>query len=206
MRELIDPDEDDGMTPESEMIEADGDCPVFGDPNRKESDEDYLDVHIGGSEQLQAKLRALCKEYRDIFSNTLPAQPARVTPMEFTVDEERWSSRENRQTFRRQSIVKDQEIGLQIEVMLKSKVIARSNATSWSQVLLTPKPGMKWRFCVDFRLLNSCMNPKGWPLPRIPEIIQRIGNQRSTIFGKMDLTSGYWQTPLATSARRLTVE
>ena len=127
-----------------------------------------------------------------------------MTPLEFTIAREDWYSPANRATFRRQSILKDREIGLQIEVMDKAGVITRSDATHWSQVLLTPKQDLKWRFCIDFRKLNDTMRNKGWPLPRIQEVVQRIGAQRSTIFGKMDLTSGYHQMPLADKCKAFT--
>ena len=195
--------EDDGMPPNGETTET------FNYSNETDSakafeNDEYKNVKLSGSEPLKEKMGALVKEFRDIFSTSLPAAPARVTPLSFTIAREQWYSPANRATYRRQSILKDQEIGLQIEVMDQAGVITRSDATHWSQVLLTPKPNLKWRFCIDFRRLNETMRNKGWPLPRIQEVIQRIGAQRSTIFGKMDLTSGYHQTPLSKESRALT--
>ena len=34
-------------------------------------------IHISGNEDLQHRLLTLCKEYKDIFSNELPAAPAK---------------------------------------------------------------------------------------------------------------------------------
>ena len=40
------------------------------------SDVDVLSlIHISGDEDLQRRLRSLCQEYKDIFSNELPAAP-----------------------------------------------------------------------------------------------------------------------------------
>ena len=192
--------EDDG-TDESDMIHDDN--PVTSKINYFDNDE-YLDVKVAGSDDLQKRIKALVKAYRDIFSATIPSEPARVSPLEFGVNTEDWYSSANRATYRRQSVLKDQEIGLQIEIMEENGTITRSNATAWSQVLLTPKSNLKWRFCIDFRQLNATMKNKGWPLPRIQEVLQRIGHQQSTIFGKMDLTSGYHQTPLSANSRSLT--
>ena len=78
------------------------------------------------------------------------------------------------------------------------------HAHAWSQVLLVLKPNGKWRFCIDFRQLNSLIKDKGWPLPRIDEILERVGCQHPKFFGKMDLTNGYHQLPLAMESRKWT--
>ena len=89
--------------------------------------------------------------------------------------------------------------------MLDNNVVRESQtANAWSQVLLTLKPNGKWRFCIDFRQLNKLIQDKGWPLPRINELLERVGQQQPKVFGKVDLTNGYHQMPLAESAKRWT--
>ena len=88
--------------------------------------------------------------------------------------------------------------------MLESGVIIRSDSTQWSQVLLTPKPNMKWRFCIDFRQLNLALRAKGFPLPRIDEMLTRIGRGSNKYFAKFDLSHGYHQMPLAAGSREFT--
>jgi hypothetical protein len=59
---------------------------------------------------------------------------------------------------------------------------------------LVQKPGGKWRFCIDFRPLNSVSaSNAGHPLPLITQLLRRLGNKRLQILAKMDLTSGYHQ-------------
>ena len=36
----------------------------------------------------------------------------------------------------------------------------------------------------------------GWPIPRIAEMIDRIGSNTPNVFAKMDMPSGYHQAPL----------
>ena len=59
-----------------------------------------------------------------------------------------------------------------------------------------------WRFCIDFRGLNACCKGLGWPIPNIRHMLQRLGNKRPKIFGKVDLTAGYHQAPLGKDSRR----
>ena len=56
-----------------------------------------------------------------------------------------------------------------------------TKATLYSQVTLTPKPGGKWRFCIDYRILNECtVNSPRWPLPNIKEMLHRLSERRAT--------------------------
>ena len=92
-----------------------------------------------------------------------------------------------------------------MEVKTKSNVIEPApDAARWGQWVLAPKPNGKWRGCADLANLNKCPELPGWPLPRIPEMLQRIGTQKPKIFGVMDLTSGYHQAPLDESSQILT--
>ena len=50
------------------------------------------------------------------------------------------------------------------------------------------------RFCVDFRKLNSVTKKDCWPLPRICDIVDTMG--QSKIFSTMDLKSAYHQIPV----------
>jgi hypothetical protein len=84
-----------------------------------------------------------------------------------------------------------------IQQALADGVIVESQASRFSQVLLTPKADGSWRFCVDYRLLNSCCESSGWPIPNIKGRLNHIGSKRPKYFAVMDLTSGYHQAPLA---------
>ena len=89
--------------------------------------------------------------------------------------------------------------------MTKHKIVQPSQeARNYSQVLLTPKPNGKWRFCNDYVAVNTCSKSPGWPLPKIQEMLQRIGSHKAKYYTVMDLTSGYHQAPLAESARIFT--
>ena len=78
-----------------------------------------------------------------------------------------------------------------VNEMLEANLISPSESEYWSQALLTKKPNGDWRFCIDFRNLNKASLGHGWPLPKVDEMIQRIGSKKCKYFAKLDLTSGY---------------
>jgi hypothetical protein len=61
-------------------------------------------------------------------------------------------------------------------------------------VVLAQKKGEKWRFCVDYRVLNKLTVPGRYPLPRIDGILDKLGPAR--FFTTLDAQSGYWQIQL----------
>ena len=167
------------------------------DSELPETEPSVLDhIHISGSDYLQSKLKALCLEFKDIFCNDLPSSAAKIPPFKLDVDVPRWRVPKNRTPPRPQSNEKQTEIVKQLEVLMKQGIIRVSQAAHYSQVLMVPKPGGKWRMCVDFRALNDCTLDASWPIPNIAEMLRRIGAQKCKIFGVMDLTQGYHQAPL----------
>ena len=85
--------------------------------------------------------------------------------------------------------------------MVDIGVILRSQAEYYSQVHLTPKANKSWRFCIDYRALNAASQGMGWPIPNIPEMLQRLGAKKPKYFAKIDLTNGYHQAPLSVDSR-----
>jgi hypothetical protein len=71
-------------------------------------------------------------------------------------------------------------------------------------VTLAKKPNGKWRFCIDFRQLNECSGNMGWPLPKIKEVLIRLGATKAKYFGTIDLTAGYHQARLHPNSRKYT--
>ena len=131
---------------------------------------------VEGTPELQESLRALLLDYIDLLQKEVSKKPATVPPMKLNVDEKRWTLfRSNTQRHRMQSIVKDNEIHRQVELMKKLGLIRSSKQTRWSQVHLVPKPNGKWRFCIDYRFPHECTQMKGGVLPRIKAMLHRNG-------------------------------
>ena len=165
---------------------------------------DLPNVHIEGPPSLQEKLMELVREFRDIFDVNPSKEPALLPPMELEVDKGAWQCSRNRTPPRPQTLEKQKEIMRQIEQMKERGIIVESQATEFSQVLLQPKPGNKWRFCIDYRSLNLVSKGAGWPIPVISMLLQRVGSKRAKFFGVMDPTSGYHQMPMSKMAQIFT--
>ena len=66
---------------------------------------------------------------------------------------------------------------------------------------MTKKDG-SLRLCIDYRKLNSCSTRYAFPLPRIEEALEALGQAK--YFSTLDLTSGYWQVEVAEHDRHKT--
>ena len=78
----------------------------------------------------------------------------------------------------------------QIEKMLDAGVIEPAHGEWASPVVLAPKKDGTLRFCVDYRKLNAKTIADAYPLPRMDDCIDSLGD--ATIFSTLDCNSGYW--------------
>ena len=79
--------------------------------------------------------------------------------------------------------------------MEEAGVIRPSKSPYASQMVLVTKKDGSLRICVDYRKLNSCSTRDAFPLPRIEDALEALG--QSKYFSTLDLTSGYWQVEVA---------
>jgi len=89
-----------------------------------------------------------------------------------------------------------------IEDMLAQKVIEPANSEWASPVVFAPKKDGSLRFCVDYRRLNELTPRDAYPIPRMDECLDSLGD--ATVFSTLDANSGYWQIQLDETAKDLT--
>ena len=90
-------------------------------------------------------------------------------------------------------------VELALKEMLDSGIIGPS-ASQWSALMvLVKKKDGTLRLCVDYHRLNSVSQIDAYPMPRVDEMLDRLGKAHFT--STMDLTQGYWQVPVATQDR-----
>lgn len=88
------------------------------------------------------------------------------------------------------------EMETQVQKMLTEGIIQRSCSPYNAPLVLVKKKTedpskLKWRLCVDYRKLNEITVNVASPVPRISEILDRLG--RSVWYSTLDLASGYFQ-------------
>ncbi len=83
----------------------------------------------------------------------------------------------------------------ELEAMLEMGVIEESHSDWASPIVLVPKTDGSVRFCVDYRKVNAVSKFDAYPMPRVDELLDRLGTAR--FYSTLDLTKGYWQIPLS---------
>ncbi len=89
----------------------------------------------------------------------------------------------------------------EVEYMLKYGFAVPSQSPWSSPCLLVPKPDSTYRFCTDYRKVNNITKADSFPLPRMEDCVDRVGNAKYVT--KLDLLKGYWQVPLTPRASEI---
>ena len=146
------------------------------------------------------ELDRLLEEYRDIFCKN-------KTDIGFTTFQEHAielveGAEPHKEAFRRLNPEKRASADQQVEDLLKLGMISPSDSPFASGVVMVKKTDGSYRMCIDFRNLNSVTKKDAFPLPRIDETLDRLGDAK--YFSTLDMGSGFWQVPLVERAKERT--
>ena len=139
---------------------------------------------------IRTQLQGLLQEYEDLFPAQLPKGRPPKRAVEFEINTEEGSTPPSRPPYRL-SPKEHEELQAQIDDLLAQGHIRPSSSPYGAPVLFVPKKDGRWRMCVDYRALNRQTVRDRYPLPRIDDLLDRLGKARH--FTTLDLASGYHQ-------------
>ncbi|KAL0337669.1 UNVERIFIED_CONTAM: Transposon Ty3-G Gag-Pol polyprotein [Sesamum calycinum] len=98
---------------------------------------------------------------------------------------------------------KDKIIQAEVDKLMVPRHIQEIQFPEWlSNVILVPKPGGKWRMCIDFRDLNKACPKNFYPLPRIDQLVDSTPGCK--LLSMIDASQGYHQIMLSSKDRKRT--
>ncbi len=148
---------------------------------------------VSGGDHLSPRqltdLAQLQADFADVFS-PLPGRTDLVQHHIETLPGEVARSRPYRLPEHKKNVVQEE-----LKAMLNLGVIEESHSDWASPIVLVPKTDGSVRFCVDYRKVNAMSKFDAYPMPRVDELLDRLGAAR--FYSTLDLTKGYWQIPLS---------
>ena len=92
-----------------------------------------------------------------------------------------------------------EEVLKELTTMEKFGIIEVSDSPWASPIVVVRKKNNKPRICVDYRKLNQLTKADAYPMPRIEDLLDSVGQSR--YISTIDLAKGYWQVPVAPEDR-----
>ena len=143
----------------------------------------------------QEELKQLIHEYEHLF----PDIPTRTDKIYHDVIVE--DSKPIKQHPYRMNPLKQKYLQDEVKYLLENDLIEPSQSNYSSPCILVPKSNGTYRMCTDYRKVNSVTKTDSFPIPRIDDCIDKVGNSKYVT--KFDLLEGFWQVPLTERAKEV---
>ena len=139
--------------------------------------------------EVREELQELLKQYEDIFPEQLPKGKPPKRMVEFEIKTEEGQPHQiNLHTGSAQGARRAAGSNRRLT---RSRAYQALHQSVWRTGLVVPEKDGRWRMCVDYRALNRQTICDRYPLPRIDDLLDRLGKARH--FTTLDLASGYHQ-------------
>ena len=92
-----------------------------------------------------------------------------------------------------------EEVLKELEEMREQGIIEPSSSEWSSPMVIVKKKDGSLRLCVDYRYLNEVSQVDAYPMPRVDDIIDQLG--QASFITTIELCRGYWQVPVAAESR-----
>ena len=148
-----------------------------------------VDMGEGLDSGQKKELKELLGRFAKVFSN----KPGKTTLYEHRIHTN--SSKPVRLPPYRVPHAYRNSIKRELQEMERSGIIEPTCSEWASPIVVVPKRNGELRLCVDYRRLNSVSQVDSYLMPRIDELIDRVG--KANFITTLDLTTGYWQIPMA---------
>jgi hypothetical protein len=132
-------------------------------------------------------LEELLEDFDDVFGEPHDLSPSRSRDHNITLMP--GASPVAVRPYRYPALHKD-ELERQCASMLDQGIIRRNSLAFSSPVLLVKKADGSWRFCVDYRALNTITIKDAFPILVVDELLDELHGAR--FFTKLDLRSSYY--------------
>ena len=181
-----------GLVQEASDCADDDDIEVWGTTSSVKG------VTLGSelTDDQRGQVRGLMSKFGAVWSD-VPGRTDRVT---HTV--ETGSAHPVRQPPYRIPHAYKSEVLAEVQSMQAAGVIEPSTSPWCFPIVPARKKDSTLRICVDYRKLNALSSCDAYPMPRIDDLIDRLG--KACYITTLDLAKGYWQVPLASESRAKT--
>ena len=158
-----------------------------------EEDEDKHTTGPGPSDSnLDVEQKAELDTLLNSFSNVINTTPGRASLVEHVINTSN-SPPLRTVPYRPAPAWKDQ-LQAEIHDLLAAGIIRPFLSSRSSPIIPVRKKDGSVRLCVDFRRINAVSVPDPYLMPRVDEIIDRLGKAQS--LSKLDLNKGFHQVPV----------